>query len=79
MQGLWRRKGASVQHGDRKEIVNSGGHAANTGNLCLGVRGITLSPSGDSYSNAFTIDVSDPRGKHVDHALIGPSVARFLS
>jgi hypothetical protein len=28
---------------------------------------LTLSPSGDSYSGTFTIDVYDPKGNHVDH------------
>lgn len=27
----------------------------------------TLSPSGDSYSGTFTIDIYDPQGNHVDH------------
>ncbi len=28
---------------------------------------VTLSPSGDSYSGAFTIDIYDTKGNHVDH------------
>lgn len=28
---------------------------------------VTLDPSGNSYTGAFTIDVFDPKGNHVDH------------
>jgi hypothetical protein len=28
---------------------------------------VTLSPSGNSYTGTFTIDVFDPKGNHVDH------------
>jgi len=86
-------------HSDGTELLNSGGHAANTGNFCMGVWGQTgfltfelnhfalsydatsgallnvvnirevdtLSPSGDSYTGTFTIDVYDTNGSHVDH------------
>jgi len=30
---------------------------------------ITLSPSGDSYTGTFTLDVYDPKGNHVDHVV----------
>jgi len=91
--------GFNQWHSDGTEILNSGGHAANTGNFCLGVWGqtgfltfevnhfalsydatsgallnvvnirdqATLSPSGDSFSGTFTIDVYDTKGNRVDH------------
>ena len=102
--------GYTQWHRDGTEILHSGGHAANTGNFCLGVWGQTgfltyqlnhfpisydattgaitafinlqeqdtLSPSGDSYSGAFTLDVYDPKGNHVDH-LAGAVVATRLT
>jgi hypothetical protein len=91
--------GFNQWHSDGTELLNSGGHAANTGNFCMGVWGQTgfltfelnhyalsydattgalvnivnlreqdtLSPSGDSYTGTFTLDVYDPKGNHVDH------------
>ena len=91
--------GFTQWHSDGTELLNSGGHAANTGNFCMGVWGqtgfltyevnhfalsydatsgtllnvvnireqATLSPSGDSYTGTFTLDVYDPNGSHVDH------------
>lgn len=91
--------GFNQWHSDGTELLNSGGHAANTGNFCMGVWGQTgfltfelnhfalsydatsgallnvvnlreqdtLSPSGDSYTGTFTLDVYDPNGSHVDH------------
>lgn len=38
----------------------------------------TLSPSGDSYSGTFTLDVYDPMGNHVDH-LVGNVVGTRLT
>jgi len=91
--------GFNQWHSDGTELLNSGGHAANTGNFCMGVWGqtgfltyevnhyalgydatsgallsinvireqVTLSPSGDSYSGTFVLDVYDPSGAHADH------------
>jgi len=91
--------GFNQWHSDGTELLNSGGHAANTGNFCMGVWGQTgflafelnhfalaydatsgallnvinlretdtLSPSGDSYTGTFTLDVYDTNGSHVDH------------
>ena len=91
--------GFNQWHSDGTELLNSGGHAANTGNFCMGVWGQTgfltfelnhyalsydatsgalaniinlreqdtLSPSGDSYTGTFTLDVYDTKGNHVDH------------
>jgi hypothetical protein len=91
--------GFNQWHSDGTELLNSGGHAANTGNFCMGVWGQTgfltfelnhyalsydattgalvnivnlreqdtLSPSGDSYSGTFTLDIYGPKGNHVDH------------
>jgi len=91
--------GFNQWHSDGTELLNSGGHAANTGNFCMGAWGqtgfltfeanhyalsydattgslaniinireqLTLSPSSDSYTGNFTIDVYDPKGNHVDH------------
>ena len=39
---------------------------------------ITLSPSGDSYTGTFTLDVYDPKGNHVDH-LAGALVATRIT
>lgn len=93
--------GFNQWHSDGTELLNSGGHAANTGNFCMGVWGqtgfltfelnhyalsydatsgalvnivnlheqATLSPSGNSYSGTFTLDVYDTKGNHVDHVV----------
>jgi len=98
--------GFNQWHSDGTELLNSGGHAANTGNFCMGVWGQTgfltfelnhyalsydatsgelvnivnlreqdtLSPSGDSYSGTFTLDVYGTRGSQVDH-VVGTVVA----
>jgi len=91
--------GFNQWHNDGTELLNSGGHAANTGNFCMGVWGqtgfltfeqnhfalsynatsgalanivnirqqITLSPSGDSYTGTFTLDVYGTDGAKADH------------